>query len=92
MATVNFLVDSGLIVLIALAFLAVESLLLIAAKPRRLATRTVLVNAGAGGSLMLALGASLRGLGAGWIAACLLLALVFHLADLAVRWRDAGRS
>jgi nitroreductase len=48
----------------------------------------VLSNAAAGGTLLLALRASLVGQGWLWIAAWLLAALFAHVTDLALRWRD----
>jgi len=51
-----------------------------------IALRPLVLNIGAGGSLILALRASL--MDAGWpaVAAFLLLSLVFHVADQAGRW------
>ena len=47
----------------------------------------LLVNIGAGGSLMLALRANLSGAGWEWVAVFLVAALVFHVSDLALRWQ-----
>ena len=47
---------------------------------------SLLVNIGAGGSLMLALRANLTGAGWTWVAFFLVAALVFHVSDLLVRW------
>jgi len=83
------LIESGMIVVLALVFLVVETIVLLGWRRRRggaIPLRSLLVNAGAGGSLMLALGAALVELGPAWVAAALLLSLGFHLADLAVRW------
>ena len=46
----------------------------------------LIVNIGAGGSLMVALRFALGG--GGWLAitVCLLAALVFHVADIRLRW------
>ena len=50
----------------------------------------LILNVGAGGSLMLALRAALIGSGWHWIAVFLLTSLVFHVADQANRWQ--GRT
>ncbi|MEM9057428.1 MAG: hypothetical protein AAGD86_08125 [Pseudomonadota bacterium] len=92
METLIGLVESGRIVDLMLAFIAVELVLLIAWHRRTghgIAPLPLLLNVGAGGSLMLALRAVLTG--AGWqaVTAFLLLSLAFHLGDLAQRWRRA---
>ena len=51
------------------------------------ALRGLLVNLGAGASLLLTLRAVISGASMPAIAALLLLALAFHVADLAARWR-----
>ena len=48
--------------------------------------RSLFVNLGAGASLLLTLRAVMTGASVAIIAALLLLALAFHLADLAARW------
>ncbi|MEM7081563.1 MAG: hypothetical protein AAF465_02435 [Pseudomonadota bacterium] len=91
MALLEQLIRSGRIVDIMLAFVVVEVVILLALwhrKGRGVPPRALLLNVGAGGSLMLALGAVLKGFGTAAIAACLVLALVFHLADLLSRWRS----
>lgn len=50
----------------------------------------LLLNIGAGGSLILALRASLTDAGWTWVAAFLVLSLVFHAADQAQRWEKPG--
>ena len=47
----------------------------------------VLLNIGAGGSLMVALKLKFIGAAWQWLALSLIAALVFHVADLAWRWR-----
>ncbi|MEO1247374.1 MAG: hypothetical protein AAFX56_16935 [Pseudomonadota bacterium] len=86
------LITSGRIVDIMLAFVVLEVALLLGYRQitgRGIAPRWLLINIGAGGSLMLALRAVF--VEADWkiVAACLIAALVFHVADLAQRWRGA---
>lgn len=50
--------------------------------------RALLINLGAGAALLLTLRAAMTGASTPVIAALLFLALVFHVADLAMRWRD----
>ena len=85
------LVTSGRIVDLMLIFVVVEVALLLAIwrlTGRGIAPLALLTNIGAGGSLMLALRADLTGAGWTWIAVFLVLALIFHVADLSVRWRS----
>ena len=51
----------------------------------------LVTNAGAGGSLMLALKAVLTGADLAWILAALLASLAFHASDLYLRWSNAPR-
>ena len=84
------LISSGRIVPIMGAFVALEIVVLLAWRARTgggIAALPLLANIGAGGSLMLALHASLTAAGTTAIAAWLLSALGFHVADLALRWR-----
>jgi len=84
------LINSGRIVDIMVLFVFVEVLALVAywrVRQRGIPTIPLLANVGAGGSLMLALGASLKGAGHLVVALCLVAALVFHLTDLALRWK-----
>ena len=85
------LINSGRIVDIMVAFVVVEVIVLIIYRQRTgrgLPAVALLANVGAGGSLMLSLGAALKGMGATAIAACLVLSLVFHVTDLVIRWRQ----
>ena len=89
MAALESLVSSGRIVDIALAVLVVEVLVIIGVRRvtgSGVATPSLLINAGAGGSLMLALRAALSGSAWTWVATFLVAALVFHAADVAERW------
>lgn len=85
------LVSSGRIVDIMLAFVVVEVALLLLWRALRgggIPPSKLLINIGAGGSLMLALKAVFAN--ADWtvVAGCLVLALVFHVSDLATRWES----
>ena len=89
MTMLESLVTSGRIVDIALAFLVIELVILVVLTQsgrRRVRTLPLLVNAGAGGSLMLALRAALTDAGWPLITSFLLAALVFHGADVALRF------
>ncbi len=84
------IISSGRIVDIMVLFVVVEVLVLIAywrRTGRGVPTVPLLANVGAGGSLMLALGATLKGFDTQVIALCLVSSLVFHLTDLAMRWK-----
>ncbi len=84
------IIESGDIVLIMLMVVAVEAIALILyfrRTGRGVQPLSLLLNLGAGGSLMLALGAALKGFGWSITAALLVLSGVFHLADLSRRWR-----
>ncbi len=90
MEMLDELIASGRIVTVMGAFVALEVVVLLAYRARTgrgIPAASLLANIGAGGSLMLALGAALRGAGTLAIAGWLLGALVFHVADLALRWR-----
>lgn len=83
-------INSGRIVDIMVLFVAIEVIVLIVywrRTGRGVPTVPLLANVGAGGSLMLALGATLKGLDTSIIAVCLVSSLVFHLTDLAIRWK-----
>lgn len=83
------LIESGRIVDIVLAVLVLEVFLLAfwhRRTGRGIAVLPAVLNAGAGGSLALALRAALTGGGWQWVTVWLLCALVFHSADLARRW------
>jgi len=86
------LIESGRIVDVMLVFVILEVALLLGyhwITGRGIPARWLLINIGAGGSLMLALRAVFAE--AEWwvVATCLIAALVFHVADLAQRWRGA---
>ena len=75
-----------------IAFVVIEVVLLLVyerATGRGVAPYSLLVNVGAGGSLMLALRAVFSA--ADWtvIAACLVASLVFHTLDILQRWRSS---
>lgn len=83
------LLESGGIVDIMVGFVVVEVVALLLYRRmtgRGIAPLSLLLNVGAGGSLMLALGAVLKNWGTAVLAACLLSALAFHVADLVQRW------
>lgn len=84
------LINSGRIVDVMVVFVVIEVAILIVywrRTGRGVPLIPLLANVGAGGSLMLALGASLKGYDAHVVAMCLLSSLVFHLTDLAIRWK-----
>lgn len=86
----NDLIGSGRIVDIMVLFVVIEVIVLIVYWKRTgkgVPTVPLLANIGAGGSLMLALGATLKGMGSATIALCLIASLIFHLTDLAIRWQ-----
>lgn len=83
------LIESGHIVDIVLAVLVLEVLALAVwhrRTGRGIAPLAAFLNAGAGGSIALALRAALADSGWQWVTLWLLAALVFHTADLARRW------
>ena len=84
------LIESGRIVDIALAVLVVEIVVILGIRQMTGAgvpAPSLLINAGAGGSLMLALRAALVNDGWVWVAVFLVAALGFHAADVAQRWQ-----
>ncbi|MBX2880848.1 MAG: hypothetical protein KTR32_12985 [Granulosicoccus sp.] len=84
------LIGNGRIVEIMVIFVVIEVVVLIIywrRTGRGIPTVPLLANIGAGGSLMLALGATLKGMSATVIAACLIASLIFHMTDLAIRWQ-----
>lgn len=90
MDIIEDLILSGRIVDIMLAFIVIEIAaieLIRRSRGRGIATVPLLVNIGAGGSLMLALRATLTDAGWQWIAFFLVSSLVFHVSDLAIRWQ-----
>ena len=89
MAHIEALIQSGRIVDIMILFIVLEIAFVELWRRRRgrgIGTLPLLVNIGAGGSLMLALRACLVDSGWHWVAAFLVAALVFHVADLKIRW------
>ena len=89
METLESLIASGRIVPVMGAFVVLEVALLLGywrRTGRGVPPLSLLLNIGAGGSLMLALYTVLSGMGALATAACLLGSLVFHVADLSRRW------
>lgn len=83
------LLESGRIVDVMVAVVVVEVTVLLVywyRTGRGVSPRSLLLNVGAGGSLMLALGAVLKNWGNTALAVCLLSALGFHVADLIQRW------
>lgn len=89
MKVLEELVTSGRIVDIMVLFIVVEVIVILLIRRLRggaIAPLSLLVNIGAGGSLMLALRANLTGAGWTWVAFFLVAALVFHVSDLLVRW------
>ena len=90
MEMLDELIADGRIVTVMGAFVVLEVVALLAYRARTgrgIPAAPLLANIGAGGSLMLALGAVLRGSGTLVVAGWLLGALVFHVTDLALRWR-----
>ena len=89
MELLDALIASGRIVLLMGAFVALEIAFLLVywrRSGRGVPPVPLLLNVGAGGSLMLALYTVASGMGTLATAICLLGALVFHVADLAQRW------
>jgi hypothetical protein len=92
MTVLDSLIGSGRIVDVMLALVALEVLGLLLYRRLRgggVAAVPLLANIGAGGSLMLALRASLVGGSVPLVAGWLIAALVFHVLDLALRWERA---
>jgi hypothetical protein len=83
------IVQSGDIVIIMLAVVLVEAAVLIgyrASTGRGVPPRSLLINLGAGGSLMFALGATLKGFDWQVTASFLVVAGAFHFFDVRLRW------
>lgn len=92
MQILEHLITSGRIIDIMLAFLAIETLWLVWRRQNTGHGPTIaaiVTNAGAGGSLMLALKAMF--LSSSWplLATALLASMFFHISDLVMRWREA---
>jgi hypothetical protein len=89
MQTLQELIQSGRIVDVMLVFIALEIVMVLAIRRSRgggVPALPLLINIGAGGSLMLALRVALTDGGWQTLTACLLAALVFHVLDLLARW------
>ena len=87
------LILSGRIIDVVIAVLLLELVAVsILHKTRGLgiAPYPLMVNIGAGGSLALAIKASITGAGWQWIATWLITSFVFHVLDLRTRWRRAS--
>lgn len=94
MQLLEHLITSGQIVDIMLSVLAIETIWLIwrrRSTGRGPTIAAIITNAGAGGSLMLALKALF--LGSSWpvLAAALLGSMFFHFSDVIMRWREAPK-
>lgn len=88
------LIESGRIVDIMLLVVGVEIIALLAYRHftgRGISKAALLLNVGAGGSLMVALKMVFADAAWQWIAAALIMSLVFHVSDLAYRWRQTQR-
>lgn len=91
MGVLQEMILSGQIVTIMLLFVVVEIILLAALwliKQKGIPLIPLLANVGAGGSLMLALRATLTGGEWYWIATFLVASLCFHTWDLSLRWQS----
>ncbi|MEM8982772.1 MAG: hypothetical protein AAGC71_07075 [Pseudomonadota bacterium] len=89
------IIESGRIVDIMVVVIAFEfiALALYRATTRRgIPLPALLANLAAGGSLMLALGSVLKGYAWQATAACLIVALISHVIDIASRWPRAPQS
>jgi hypothetical protein len=92
MSLLESLLTTGRIVDLMIVFLVLEIALITTLRKTRgvgIAALPLIVNIGAGGSIMLALRAALTDAGSHWIAAFLLCALIFHIWDLVLRWQSA---
>ncbi|MEM8546571.1 MAG: hypothetical protein AAGF46_00280, partial [Pseudomonadota bacterium] len=92
MGMLETLIASGRIVDLMLLVIAVEIVALIAYRVttgRGLAVPALLLNVGAGGSLMVALRFVLTDAGTLAVAGALVAALVFHVGDLLWRWQES---
>ncbi|MEM6819010.1 MAG: hypothetical protein AAF578_09465 [Pseudomonadota bacterium] len=88
-------IESGRIADVMLVVIAIEIIALIAYRlisGKGLLIATVICNAGAGGSLMVALKLVWVEAAWHWVAAALLGSLVFHTIDLVQRWRAENPS
>ncbi len=86
------IVSLGSLIDLILAGVVLEALVLLAVRRRSgrgPAPAALLASLAAGASLMLAVRLALSADAAAWIPACLIVSLLAHLADLALRWRRA---
>ena len=89
------LVESGRIVDIMLVVIALEIAALIGYRVvtgKGLSVPSIILNVGAGGSLMVALKLLYDGVGWQLIAAALVASLFFHTGDLVYRWRQTDSA
>jgi len=95
MELLEALITTGRIVDLMLVFVVIEILALLVIRRftgAGIAAVPLLANAGAGLSLMLALRADLVDSGWQWVAFFLVVALVFHVLDLVLRWQRPRSS
>lgn len=95
MALLESLIASGRIVDLMLLVIAVEVMALTAYRlstGRGLTVPALLLNVGAGGSLMVALRFVLTDAGTLAVAGALVAALVFHVGDLRWRWQESAQA
>lgn len=95
MEVVETLLASGRIVDLMLGVLVAEFLIVTALYQRNrggVPALPLLVNIGAGASLMLALRAALTASGTAWTVTWLVSALLFHVCDLVLRWQPPVRD
>ncbi|MEL7296132.1 MAG: hypothetical protein AAGJ86_00650 [Pseudomonadota bacterium] len=86
-------IENGRIVDLMLVVVAIEVCVLLAYRARTgrgLSVPAVIYNIGAGGSLMVALKLKFAGVAWHWLAVALIAALVFHVSDIAYRWRRSS--
>ncbi|MEO0575100.1 MAG: hypothetical protein AAF004_06520 [Pseudomonadota bacterium] len=92
MQAIAGLIESGRIVDLMLAVIALEVVVLCAYRVnsgRGLSIPSILLNVGAGGSLMVALKLVLTDASWQWIAVALVASLICHAADLGMRWKNS---
>ena len=95
MEVLKALIATGRIVDIMVLFLGMEIVAITLYRSARgggIPLLPLLLNIGAGGSLMLALRASLTDAGWQWVAVFLVSSLVFHAADQGQRWENPGND
>ncbi|MEM9171634.1 MAG: hypothetical protein AAGA84_02905 [Pseudomonadota bacterium] len=87
-------IESGTIVDVMLVVVAIEIVVLAAFRlttGKGISLAALLLNIGAGGSLMVALKLVFSQAGWQWVAMALVASLIFHVSDLAWRWRASRR-